>query len=374
MDYSVNKAAPRFSSFFFVCFIWSIEKSSMEIPDCSSCKKEKSSIQTREHPYCGGCFDRMFIRRIKIGLSGPGKMKYSSNAIIHVRGTPSCFALLSILAEGKEGKGRKTNFNMSLIHLFDANDSVHVKRMEFIKSHPLVHAFGGVRLEPWEADQRLLERISDQVLVKIAKEMGAEFVISTENGMDISQKAFMHLLESRGNMIGHGCKDVSSVKWIEPTSELKILRPMRDVLPKEVMYFNHRRRLQSFHPLKLLRSPGKWTTSRRTELFLTKLQSTFPGTIHTVLRSLSHILPSDVDTMASESDGETVIPCSICNEPVIGKLDVHEEASHVLCSRCQSTTCEERRSISAAVNELHHIRTCEEMEEKEEEEEGGGGG
>jgi hypothetical protein len=62
----------------------------MSIPNCSSCKRESSSIMTREHPYCGDCFERMFIRRIKIGLSGPGKMKYSSKAVIHIRGTPSC--------------------------------------------------------------------------------------------------------------------------------------------------------------------------------------------------------------------------------------------------------------------------------------------
>jgi tRNA(Ile)-lysidine synthase TilS/MesJ len=265
--------------------------------------------------------------------------------------------LLSILAEGKEGKGRKTNFDLSLVHIFNASDSVHLIRVEFMKSHPLVLAFGGIRLVPLDADQRLLERISEQILHNIGKETGSEFVISTENGMDISHKAFMNLLECRGNMIGLECKDVAPMKWVEPKSELQILKPMRDVLPKEVMYFNHRKGLVSFPPLKLLRSPGKWTTSRRTELFLSNLQSNFPGTIHTVLRSLSHILPSDAITIATESVGTTVVPCSICHEPVIQQSSEHEEPSAVFCSSCQSIASEERHVISGVMNELHDILT-----------------
>ena len=137
-------------------------------------------------------------------------------------------------------------------------------------------------------------------IVATAKELGFTKVITAESASRISSLVLSGICKGSGasvNRFANPC-------IIE--DGISIGRPMRELLDKEVCIYQHLITVPVLPKLSISMSKGMTNTSIDilVQDFLQNLQSKFPSTVHTLLRTASKLVPVDIQDK-----------CQICNGP-----------------------------------------------------------
>jgi cytoplasmic tRNA 2-thiolation protein 2 len=89
--------------------------------------------------------------------------------------------------------------------------------------------------------------------------------------------------------------------------DIGIMRPMKDMLSKEIGFYNHFSNVNQYVITTenfSTKMPGKSSIGRLTEEFIVGLERNFPSTVSTVCRTTLKLNPA--------SDMDTSVTCAIC--------------------------------------------------------------
>lgn len=132
-----------------------------------------------------------------------------------------------------------------------------------------------------------------------AKKLGITKVVTGESASRIASMVLSGICKGAGVSV-----NVFSGETLE-NDGIKFAKPMKDLLDKEVCIFQHLNKLPLFYR-PLLGDSGyeKQTIDGLVENFLHNLQSKFPSTTHTLLRTASKLVPVKMEEK-----------CELCNGP-----------------------------------------------------------
>lgn len=104
--------------------------------------------------------------------------------------------------------------------------------------------------------------------------------------------------------------------------DLCIMRPMKDMLSKEIGFYNHFSNVTQYETLPFNFStmmPGKTSIDRLTEEFIVSIEREFPSTVSTICRTVMKLTPS--------ANMDLTKTCAICLMPF--EADIGEWRQHI---------------------------------------------
>lgn len=130
-----------------------------------------------------------------------------------------------------------------------------------------------------DALKQLIRRcIFDQAVL-----MGIDKVALGDSANQLAVNVISDIAKGRGASVPHTVSYLTH----DPRTNVSILRPMKDLLKKEIVIFRHIHGLQEvFYPDLATRCDIKSASiDRLVESFITELQTEFPSTVHTIMRT-----------------------------------------------------------------------------------------
>ncbi|KAI8905671.1 hypothetical protein DFJ77DRAFT_478576 [Powellomyces hirtus] len=162
-----------------------------------------------------------------------------------------------------------------------------------------VHALGKAT-----AKEEMLELLTWKVIIRLAKQEGCAVVARGDNSTRMAVNVIAQT--SRGRGFGMPVEMSEHAGWYKG---ITIVRPLRDILAKEVAVFN---RFEQIHavltPDFTTGMPAKASIDRLTEAFVVGLQNEFPMTVNTVVRTAAKVVTGYTD--------EDTTPCPLCDGPI----------------------------------------------------------
>ncbi|KAI8884913.1 hypothetical protein K501DRAFT_216726 [Backusella circina FSU 941] len=352
---------------------------------CCKCKSEQSTVLIRFAPYCQKCFLYVFVgkyRSILLRLKPIERVR--GKVLLACSGGPSSMALVNLtndfIQPVPEHKKKiqlvpsavichideSTLFgnNHTLSEQLGQNMREKYQQFPYV-SHRLEEVFGkdfmkdpefnkvllsatnGVEntkyehmvniddkssaLSPAEqlvelfkniknatAKEDLLWHLKMAMLVQVAKREGCVYIFMGDSST--RQAIKMISLTSKGR--GYSLALDIGVENQKSFKDVGIMRPMKDMLTKEIGFYNHFVGINQYvittenYSTKM---PGKSSIGRLTEEFIVGLERDFPSTVSTVCRTTTKLNPaSDMDTGKS---------CAICLMPI--QPGINEWRKHI---------------------------------------------
>ncbi|PNF40658.1 hypothetical protein B7P43_G05899 [Cryptotermes secundus] len=172
----------------------------------------------------------------------------------------------------------------------------------------------------------LLLKLRNQLLVKIAKRLKCTKIFSADTADHLAVKLLSSVALGRGAQLP---LDIGFCDTRDP--DVMLLRPMRDFMKKEVVFYNIFNKLESvFIPSLGTKANAHVSIQKLTETFVTDLQEDFPATVSTIFRT------GDKLNMAN-SMTEAVEHCALCQAPVDTTTTVSSALQATEFSRMVST-------------------------------------
>ncbi|CAO3631696.1 unnamed protein product [Mucor fragilis] len=174
------------------------------------------------------------------------------------------------------------------------------------------------------AKEDLLWNIKMEMLVTVARREGCPYIFMADSATRQAIKMISMTSKGRGYSVA---LDVS-VDNTQSFKDLCIMRPMKDMLSKEIGFYNHFANVTQFETLPYNFStmmPGKTSIDRLTEEFIVSIEREFPSTVSTICRTVMKLTPS--------ADMDLTRTCAICLMPFeadIGAWRQHITVTDVL--------------------------------------------
>ena len=169
------------------------------------------------------------------------------------------------------------------------------------------------------AKEDLLAHLYRNLLQKIAKDHGYDYIMVGDCGSSIAVRILADVAQGRGSQLPF------NVSFKDGRSEVLVLRPMREFTKKEIQFYNCFSNVASFTiPSFTTKASSHESVNRLTEELIIGLQACFPSTLHTVLRT--------GDKLSSSVDSTERQHCALCLAP----LGIYSSFSEVFT---ELTTC-----------------------------------
>ncbi|KAL0480981.1 cytoplasmic tRNA 2-thiolation protein CTU2 [Acrasis kona] len=170
------------------------------------------------------------------------------------------------------------------------------------------------------AREDALRQLVQTAILNFAQENNFSNVITAESASNLSIRVITEICKGRGFNIPL----ITSYDDSSTHEGVRILRPLKDKLAKEIAFYNAVEKLKPvFIPDITTGTPLKSSVDRLVEEFISSLQANFPSTVHAILRTTEKLKVPNM---------QTVFNCVVCNSVL---------------------TRDERRSQEEAVNGLH---------------------
>ncbi|GAN00665.1 cytoplasmic tRNA 2-thiolation protein 2-like [Mucor ambiguus] len=174
------------------------------------------------------------------------------------------------------------------------------------------------------AKEDLLWNIKMEMLVTVARREGCPYIFMADSATRQAIKMISMTSKGRGYSVA---LDVS-VDNTQSFKDLCIMRPMKDMLSKEIGFYNHFANVAQFETLPYNFStmmPGKTSIDRLTEEFIVSIEQEFPSTVSTICRTVMKLTPA--------ANMDLTKTCAICLMPLeadIGAWRQHITVADVL--------------------------------------------
>ncbi|KAJ3019441.1 Cytoplasmic tRNA 2-thiolation protein 2 [Thoreauomyces humboldtii] len=154
------------------------------------------------------------------------------------------------------------------------------------------------------AKEDMLELLVNKAILRIARKEGCSVVAVGDSSTRMAVKVLS--MTSKGRGFALPVEMTENATWYEG---MRIIRPLRDILSKEVAFFNRFENVSSvISPDFTTGMPARTSIDRLIETFVVGLQNDFPMTVNTVVRTASKV-PS-----AYQDKG--IASCPLCDGPV----------------------------------------------------------
>lgn len=307
---------------------------------CYKCHSVQANYKIRLQLICKSCFISNIEHTFRCTLKTSIFPKRGENLMICISGGASSTVMLHLTDTCNNPL--KTKKRMGFIPgILYIDDSIvyntprevtenYLKELESTYNYPLYVR----KIEEIVPD--ILEKLPEQgqaksdmlylcihsAIVSIAKELGFSKVITAESASRVSSLVLSGICKGSG---------VSVNQFANPciiSDGISIGRPMRELLDKEVGIYQHLIKVPilSKLPISVQNEISSTSIDVLVHDFLQNLQSKFPSTVHTLLRTASKLVPVAIEEK-----------CQICNGPkdsALCSLEKFRVEDPLLCYSC----------------------------------------
>eukprot|EP01114_Cavostelium_apophysatum_P007037 TRINITY_DN1871_c0_g3_i1.p2 TRINITY_DN1871_c0_g3~~TRINITY_DN1871_c0_g3_i1.p2 ORF type:complete len:443 (+),score=113.31 TRINITY_DN1871_c0_g3_i1:224-1552(+) len=298
---------------------------------CVKCKDRPSVVIFRRDASCWPCFEFGFSKRFKADLNParPSKSKVE-HLLVAFSGGHASRALLQVIEDSiAERESKDTFIKISVVHIDDSSVYGHsederrtknqkvrevvasynypctilpleaifsIKNDEDIKSltnsasresgfgthtAELKKLFDVTKTNSSKED--ILSQLLQRMLCYAAESLGFEKVILGTTGSRMATQLIASTCKGRGFSLS---EQMATFDKRSDGGRISFIRPMRELLAKDIAIFNRFKNLEPVVVTALdTKSNPKFSIDHLAEAFLEGLQSDFPHTTHTLLRS-----------------------------------------------------------------------------------------
>ncbi|KAJ3081706.1 Cytoplasmic tRNA 2-thiolation protein 2 [Quaeritorhiza haematococci] len=298
---------------------------------CCKCKVVPPCVFVRRALFCKACFQDSVVHRFRTCIQKSRHVKDGDKIMIACSGGPSSRTLLHAVHDFHNVSARqRQKFSEIIVCHIDescllnpsssastsASSTLSTEVEEVVRGYgfklvsvPLENVFDDSNSESVRGEEKsvkverlrkCLEAISKmsskedsvnhfkmQLLVKAARENGCRGLFVGDNATRIAIKAISQTSKGRGYSMPLDIGNEAA--WF---TDVTILRPLKEVLSKEIGIFNHYQSIQ-IHPAATTsvttKMPAKASIDRLTEEFIVGLQRDYPSTINTIVRTISKV-------------------------------------------------------------------------------------
>ncbi|KAG8284736.1 Cytoplasmic tRNA 2-thiolation protein 2 [Homalodisca vitripennis] len=322
---------------------------------CRKCSdKTKAKVVLRKKDaYCKQCFLTSVSHKFRACLGKSKTMRPGDKVLVCFSGTDNSISLLHLIRTGlQETSHKRLMFEPCVVYIDEAtalqlttedsgritasvdellqmfNFPVYKVPLELsIESEEVVENYlnGGIHshntsnlcdlfnsISDTTSKMDLLSKLRYNLLIQVAKVLGCNKMFTAETADDLAVKLMTNVSLGRGAQLPYdvGFSD-------ERCPEVKVVRPLRDLSKKELVFYNVFHNLKSAHvPSLSTKADVHSSIQKLTESFLCELQDGFPSTLSTVFR-----VADKLTTTPGERD-----VCPLCKTP----LDTDDVASSSL--------------------------------------------
>ena len=326
---------------------------------CMKCPEKAVILVRNNDPFCRTCFLDYIMHKFRATIGKARVIHQGQRVLLAVSGGSASMAMLDLVIKGL-GKAavKKHRFKPGLVHVDDEglcgqsvcernNIKHHIEELARISGFPchsasladlFIHQdnktcsdmhlrdLGVKRLEELfenvstvTAKEDLLTNLYRNLLHKIAKDHGYDYIMVADCGSSIAVRILADVAQGRGSQLPF------NVSFKDGRSEVVVLRPMREFTKKEIQFYNCFNNVTSFTiPSFTTKASSHESVNRLTEELIIGLQTCFPSTLNTVLRT--------GDKLSSSVDSKDSQHCALCLAP----LSIYSGFSEVFT---ELTTC-----------------------------------
>eukprot|EP01098_Paradermamoeba_levis_P015794 TRINITY_DN820_c0_g1_i1.p1 TRINITY_DN820_c0_g1~~TRINITY_DN820_c0_g1_i1.p1 ORF type:complete len:560 (+),score=174.93 TRINITY_DN820_c0_g1_i1:33-1682(+) len=134
----------------------------------------------------------------------------------------------------------------------------------------------------------LLFVLRSHLLTRLGAELGCIRLVTGETATRLAIKVISDTAKGRGFNLP---KEVAYLDTVYRDNDIAVVRPMKDFLIKEVAYYNYRHKLAIFPLISLTTfAPNRSSINHQVQGFISGLESNFPQTVHTILRTADKLI------------------------------------------------------------------------------------
>ena len=283
---------------------------------CYKCHSSPGNYKIRLQLVCKSCFLINTEHTFRCTLKTSIFPKNGENLLICVSGGPNSSSMLHLIdsCNNPLKTTKMMKFLPTILYIDDSliykTDPEHTEK--FLKDIKTRYEYPIITKTIQEIVPNILERLpesaqerSDLVylllhssIISIAKEFGFTKIVTAESASRISALVLSGICKGSG---------VSVNQFSSPCSVengISIGRPMRELLDKEVCLYQRLYNVSLLTKFPISYSSGNGSIDVLVQDFLQNLQSKFPSTVHTLLRTAGKLVPA-----------QTLEKCRICNGP-----------------------------------------------------------
>ncbi|KAJ9593306.1 hypothetical protein L9F63_015126, partial [Diploptera punctata] len=318
---------------------------------CKKCNEKKADVVLRaKDAYCKDCFLTASTHKFRAALGKSKLVRPRDKVLIAFSGSQSSVALLHLVQTGLNGDNHKrllfscsvvyidegavfglssterkaicdeivqhvkqtdipvyiTSLEKSLFDLEETNYFRYDTDQDYVneqKEQKLKDCFSS--RHSLTTRENLLELLRNRLLLKVAKHLKCTKIFTADTMSHLAVKLLTNVSLGRGSQLP---LDVGFCD--NRDADIMLLRPMRDFLKKEIVYYNVFNDLQSINiPSLGTKVKPNESIQKLTEKFVTDLQEDFPSTVSTIFRTGEKM---SMNNVAHEAD-ET---CALCQAPL----------------------------------------------------------
>ncbi|KAJ8041841.1 Cytoplasmic tRNA 2-thiolation protein 2-A [Holothuria leucospilota] len=302
---------------------------------CVKCSEAATVVARLGDPFCRACFLEYFTHKFRATFGKSKAVRNGEKVLIAFSGGQSSCAMLHLVKEGlQNGVHKKLRYIPGVVFidesicmeqpqndknaqlesirgwLEDSSFPAYISSLEeamkasdsevrilSVSSPEEVEVdFKNLKIDPslnekfiklWHststltAKEDLLHILRVQLLKRISKQLGYTKIMSGESGTRLATRILTDLSKGRGSSVS---QDMSFVDGRD--KDVSILRPMREFNSKEIAMYNHQCGLQHVFVPNISTKAGQFTSiNALTEEFVNGLQTNFPSTVSTILKT-----------------------------------------------------------------------------------------
>ena len=260
-------------------------------------------VSIRNASFCEACFLDGVVHRFRSSLLKSKAVPNHSKALVAVSGGPCSSALLQMSAEFSNPEHPKRKF--SSLHVCHVDQSILLKQnwneqvkdmaQQYQLESSIVSLSSLFNSEQELAklfdtnltnQEELLHYLTMECLKREAIRYGCESILLGDSATWMAIKVIANTSKGRGISLA---EDIS---FQTKRQDVIWLRPMRDILAKEIELFNNFKQIPSVpHTTLTTGMATKSSINKATTDFILQLEEDFPATVSTVIRTAYKLAP-----------------------------------------------------------------------------------
>lgn len=316
---------------------------------CRKCNESRAEVVLRKkHPYCSSCFLQAANHKFRATLGKSKIVKAGDNVMIAFSGSEASAALVHLVSVGlNEGNHKRLCFNpvilyvdegcilglsqderrniseainkslegyklptfMTSLEAFFNTQELHCNKlgseMSFaVEDEEKVHKLFK-QVKSLTSKEELLRILRNKILRRAAKSLNCSKIFVAETATGLATTLLTNI------SLGRGVHLPLDVGFCDDTDDsLLILRPMRDFMKKEVVFYNVFNKVRGVYiPSITTKVSTNQSIQKLTEKFVMELQQDYPSTASVVFRTGEKLsMPKDI-RLSNET-------CALCEAPI----------------------------------------------------------
>ncbi|KAI8813537.1 hypothetical protein BJ742DRAFT_788629 [Cladochytrium replicatum] len=319
--------------------------------NCQKCKVGRPTVYARSAYYCKACFCDTIATRFRFGISNKEMVADGSKVLVAYSGGPSSSCLLRLVKSHRRFASKLRYAHILLCHIDESEvtSGSDFGKYDFQRVRSLMEESGfasktvslsevfsgasvaesvpeteGFRLRLSVSEMTPLEKLKvslesvpkfsskedliyqyrSQLLLQIAREENCQAMLLGDNATRLAIRVISQTSKGRGFSLPLEIAGDTNFH-----GDVIVTRPLREILSKEVAFFNHYEGIEFIARPKLTTGmPAKQSIDRLTEDFIVGLMNDYPATVNTVYRTASKV--------STGLDRPDVSKCPLCGGPV----------------------------------------------------------